>query len=261
MRMQEGTGVGLFIREGGFDGVLRSFEAHPREIPAPPTLDLGPFRFPKGDQLVVEDDFDGPPSDLDGRVTTLGNRSWRKEIGKGAFRLTGNHSAQVAATVAAPCPGRTAYTIDWGSPNFADISVAITPPGTCKGNREKGRGGLIFWQDPQNYITWSLFHGDFPASSIAAFFCRNGFEELYDAVWTNIGSRVDWGVPFDFRVVSDGRRFLTFINDEPVLYRALSDVYPDWNYISINRVGLVANWEWGTDTGSLFQNFIAKDRA
>jgi hypothetical protein len=68
-----------------------------------------------------------------------------------------------------------------------------------------------------------------------------------------------WGVPHDFRVVCDGRRFLAFIDREPILYRALSDVYPQWNDFQIRRVGIVANWEWGNDTGSVFQNFVARD--
>jgi hypothetical protein len=102
---------------------------------------------------------------------------------------------------------------------------------------------------------------DWYGTSIAAFFYVDGFEELYDAVWTNVGKRIHWGVPYDFRVVFDGQRFLAFVNGEPVLYRALSDIYPDWHRLQINQVGLVANWEWGNDTGSVFQNFVARDCA
>jgi hypothetical protein len=43
-----------------------------------------------------------------------------------------------------------------------------------------------------------------------------------------------------------------------VLYRALTDVYPDCQPLAIHRVGLVANWEWGNDSGSLFERFIAR---
>ena len=59
----------------------------------------------------------------------------------------------------------------------------------------------------------------------------------------------------------DGKRFLAFVDGEPVLYRALSDIYADWETMQINRTGVVANWEWGNDTGSVFQNFSAKDRS
>jgi hypothetical protein len=259
-RMQDGMGVGFRVVGDSADECLRSFEAHPREIPVPESLDLGEPWFLSGNRVVVRDQFDGPAGDLAGRFTNVGARTWRKEIGKGVIELAGGGAARVLGTVEKPCPGRTAYTLGWDKPQFADVDVKITPPGTRKGMQEKGRGGLIFWQDARNYITLSLFLGDFPAMSIAAFFCWEGYEELYDAVWSNIGNRVHWGIPYDFRVVFDGKRFLASVNGEPVLYRALSDVYSDWDRLLINRVGIVANWEWGTDTGSLFQDFIVRDR-
>jgi hypothetical protein len=97
---------------------------------------------------------------------------------------------------------------------------------------------------------------DWPAMSIAAFFQIAGFEELFDAVWSNVGSRMHWGEPHDFRVIFDGKKFAAYVNDEPVLYRALSDVYPEYRQLLIRKVGIVANWEWGTDTGSIFENFL-----
>lgn len=259
-RMQDGLGIGIRVTGNGIGAVLRSIEAHPRDIPIPEAFDLGKPQLLEGNVVAVKDHFDGQPADLAGRTTNVGARTWRKEIGKGFIQLTGGGAAKVLATVEKPCPGRTAYTIEWTNPGFADVEVMITPPGIRKGMQEKGRGGLIFWQDPRNYITMSLFHGEYPAVSIAAFFHVDGFEELYDAVWTNVGRRIYWGMPYDFRVVFDGKRFYAFINGEPVLYRALADVYSDWDHMQINRVGILANWEWGTDTGSLFQNFIAKDR-
>jgi len=259
-RMQDGLGIGIRVSGNGIGAVLRSLEAHPRDIPIPEVFDLGKPQLLEGNIVVVKDYFDGQSADLAGRITNVGARTWRKEIGKGFIQLTGGGAAKVLATVEKPCPGRTAYTIEWTNPGFADVDVKITPPGIRKGMQEKGRGGLIFWQDPRNYITLSLFHGEYPAVSIAAFFHVDGFEELYDAVWTNVGRRIYWGMPYDFRVVFDGKRFYAFINGEPVLYRALADVYSDWDHIQINRVGILANWEWGTDTGSLFQNFIARDR-
>ncbi len=148
--------------------------------------------------------------------------------------------------------------IDWPDPKFADIEVRITPAGKRKGTKEKGRAGLIFWQDPENYVTLSAFVEDWPAMSIAAFFHVRGFEELFDAVWSNVGSRMHWGEPHDFRVIFDGEKFAAYINGEPVLYRALADVYPRYRQLLIRKVGIVANWEWGTDTGSTFESFLGR---
>jgi hypothetical protein len=258
-RLQDGRGVG--IQAAGVKAAsLRSFEAHPREIPVPKAFDLGKPWLAEGSRIVVSDDFQGSAADLAGRATPMGDRTWRKEMGKGVIQLTGSGAAKVLGTVEKPCPGRTAYTVDWPRPELADVEVRITPPGIQRGNHEKGRGGLIFWQDDRNYITWTVFVDDWYGTSIAAFFHVDGFEELYDAVWTNVGKRIHWGVPYDFRVVCDGKQFLAFVNGEPVLYRALSDIYPDWDHLNLHRVGIVANWEWGNDTGSRFEKFVAKDK-
>ena len=259
-RLQHATGAGIRATATEGSAWLRSFEAHPRNVEIRRDFSFGDAWIAKGDQIVARDDFEGPPGDLAGHQTSLGDKRWRKLIGQGVIQLTGHGGAKVLGSVDKPCPGRTAYAIEWRNPDFADLEVTITPPGTRKGLGEKGRAGLIFWQDSRNYFILSAFLGDWPAMSIAAFFQMDGFEELYDAVWSNVGNRMHLGVPHDFQVVCDGKRFLAFINREPVLYRALTDVYPEWDSLAINRVGIVANWEWGNDTGSLFQNFIAKDR-
>ncbi|HEY5705658.1 MAG TPA: hypothetical protein VIS96_08805 [Terrimicrobiaceae bacterium] len=259
-RLQDATGAGIRAIATEDSAWLRSFEAHPRSIPVPQAFTFNQPWHAEGNQVVISDDFQGPPGDLAGHQTSFGGKKWRKNIGRGVIQLTGHASAKVFGSVEQPCPGRTAYTLEWANPRFADLEVTITPPGTRKGFGEKGRAGLIFWQDPGNYFILSAFIGDWPAMSIAAFFQMDGFEELYDAVWSNVGNRMHLGVPHDFRIVFDGRHFLAFINREPVLYRALSDVYPEWDSLAINRVGIVANWEWGNDTGSVFQDFVVKDR-
>jgi hypothetical protein len=259
-RLSDATGVGVAVRDATQDSLFLSFEAHPRSVPIPKALDLGAPWLIEGNKVVASDDFTGPPADLDQRPTSVGAKIWKKEIGFGAFQLTGSGALKVQGTLENPSPGRTAYTIDWSNPNFADVVVSITPPGLRRGLKERGRGGLIFWQDARTYLTLSVFLDDWYGTSIAAFFQVDGFEELYDAVWTNIGRRVHPGIPYDFRVVFDGERFLAFVNGEPVLYRALSDVYPTWDRLQIRQVGMVTNWEWGNDTGTIFKDFIAKDR-
>ena len=260
-RLQQGVGVGVRALATQNDLWIRSFEAHPRSVPFPAAFELGEPWLVEGNQVVVQDSFDGSPGDLAGRVAGRSNEPWQRTLGQGKFELIGNGAVKVLGSVTKPCPGRTAYTLDWQNPSFAEVEVTITPPGTQRGMKEKGRGGLIFWQDEANYITLTVFVDDWYGTSIAAFFHVDGFEELYDAVWTNVGKRIHWGVPYDFRVVFDSTRFLAFVNGEPVLYRALTDVYPDWDKLLIRKVGIVANWEWGNDTGSIFERFVARNRA
>ena len=52
--------------------------------------------------------------------------------------------------------------------------------------------------------------------------------------------------------------YLAYVNGEPVLYRALRDVYPEMAPLKINRIGFGVNWEFGDDTGTQFSRFVAK---
>jgi hypothetical protein len=259
-RHQASTGVGIRIADAAGNVAVRSFEAHPREISIPLPVELEGPQLAEGGSVIVSDDFEGPPGDVEGRRTTQGGLRWSRSVGQGVIELTGRGSAKVRASAQQPCPGRTAYMIEWPSPEFADIEARITPAGERRGTKEKGRAGFIFWQDADNFLILSAWVEDWPAMSTSAFFKIGGFEELYDAVWTNVGNRMHWGEPHDFRVVFDGQRFLAHINQEPVLYRALTDVYPGCKELRINRVGMVANWEWGNDTGSTFHNFVGRSR-
>ena len=130
----------------------------------------------------------------------------------------------------------------WDNPSFADVSVTIIPPGKERGQGEKGRGGLIFWQDKDNYIIINTWLDDFyEGESISCFFRIAGFEEIYDAVWSNIGAAIAFGQPYTLRVVFDGNNYTVRVNEQTVLYRALTDVYPWATALSINRLGIVAN--------------------
>ncbi|NEO81363.1 nucleotide-binding protein [Moorena sp. SIO4G3] len=258
-RLENATGVGIGGINPNNSLYFRSFEAHPRTIPIPSELDLGSPWVVEGTEMAITEDFAGAAGDLMGKTTTSGSKVWHRNIGLGVIELTGNSTAKVQADAKHPNPGRTAYTIDWDHPEIADLQVDITPPGTRRGQGEKGRGGFIFWQDADNYITINNWLDDcYGGASMSSFFYLNGFEELFDAVWTNVGKRISWGVSHRLRMIFDGMNYMIFINDEPVLYRALTDVYPDAARLRINRVGIVANWEWGNDTGSVFQNFVAK---
>ncbi|AFZ34828.1 hypothetical protein Sta7437_1258 [Stanieria cyanosphaera PCC 7437] len=259
-RLQNATGVGIYTVQNDVEQYWQALEAHPRQIPFPAALDLGSPWQAQGQEIVVTEQFTGTEEvDLAKTTTTTGEKIWRKDIGRGIFSLTGNNAAKVQANPQNPNPGRTAYTIAWDNLDFADLQVDITPPGTQRKQREKGRGGLIFWQDRDNYIIINNWLDDcYGGAAICSFFFLNGFEDVYDAVWTNVGSRVYWGVKHTFRVVFDGINYTVFVNQEPVLYRALTDVYPKSKRLKINRVGIVANWDWGNDTGSVFENFVAR---
>lgn len=255
-RCREHVGVGVQA-EG--DIALRSFEAHPRQIPMPAILEIGKTWTQAGEAVVLYDPLSGSGEELSGSDSGRGGKTWQRSLGEGVFHRCEN-GAMVAASTDRPNPGRTLYTIDCDCSDFADVAVTMTPPGSCMGQGHMGRGGLVFWQDRENYVVVSVWLDDVfnGSASVSSFFRLEGYEEIYDAVWTNVGRRIQWGIPFDLRVQCDGMHYRVYVDGEPVLQRALSDVYADATRLMINRVGVAANWEWGDDTGTSFKDFVVR---
>jgi hypothetical protein len=254
---------------------IRDFEAHPREVPIPPQFRVHEFWAPKGSRELIRDDFADSsattPTELDNGVVPVASTAtpttqrptWQRTFGSGRFDILPTSSGggtKVRGEPGNPCPMRTLYTLPWSNPAFADIETTMTPPGTGRFQRQAGRSGLVLWQDKRNHLIVNLWlHDGYDGASISSFLVFDGFDDVYNAVWTNSGSRVTWNKPFRMNVTFDGDRYLVRVNDEPVLYRRVTDVYPRANRFNITRVGLASNWEWGLDTGTLFHNFIARD--
>ncbi len=259
-RLSAATNVGVFAAGAAIASMgFHRFEAHPRLVHLPAEFDMGKPWLRKGTEAVVTDDFAGDVGDLDGRAISNGGGSWQRIMGAGHIDVTGNRSARVRATREAPCPGRTAYCIDWANAGFADIEVTITPSGREVGEKHKTMGGLILYQDPDNFVILNAYRTDYyPGGSVSTFFRFEGYEDVYDAIWSNVGARIVCGKPVRVRLSSDGERYLVFLDDEPVLYRAFRDVYPDVQPLRIRKVGIIANWEFGTDTGSEFHRFLGR---
>jgi hypothetical protein len=257
---RQGTGLGIAIGDPAGRARIRDLEAHPREVEVPPQLLLCPDRLERGSRPVLRERFDRGHGDLAGYRGPDGH-AWRRQMGGGSFVLDGHGGVQVAASLSRPLRSRTAYTVDWETHDSADVAAEILPPGTGRGEGHRGRAGLIFWQDAKNYVIVNNWLDDsYRGASVSAFYCLRGFEDLFDSVWTNVGRRIRWGTVYQLRVIFDGDRFLAMVDDEPVLSRALRDIYPGCARLAIRRIGMVANWEWGHDTGSRFLSFTARTR-
>lgn len=247
-------GVGVALRG---EVVARDFEAHPREIPMPEELDVGEPWSMAGGVPVIEEVFDAEADDLHLCCTPSGGVRWERVVGDGVIELPAGKGARVRATREAPNPGRTIYAVDWDDPACADVELEMIPPGTARHQGENCRGGLVFWQDPDNYLVVNIFLDDvYDGASVSTFYHLGGHEDMYDAVWSLVWP-VLWGEPCRVRVAFDGERFLAFHDGRPVLVRALTDVYPGTPPLEIRRIGIVVNREWGDDTGTRFSFFRA----
>jgi hypothetical protein len=122
----------------------------------------------------------------------------------------------------------------------------------------------VFWQDADNYLLTNIWLDDSPhhdGSAISLFLRSRGEERPEDALWVNVGRDVSWGRLCRLRVSFDGRQLLARLDDEPVLYRAVTDIDPTAKPLDVRRVGLAVNREWGDDTGTEFVDFTTRRRA
>ncbi|MPY92472.1 MAG: hypothetical protein GEV08_05205 [Acidimicrobiia bacterium] len=269
------TEVGVW-QPAGTTATVEELEAHPLELNLPAALAVGALPLREGTLEVFADDFtaDGlePRADLEGLASSAGGR-WERSIGARAFTLGPDgvavpppparprHPLARAAALTRPGGERLAYTIAWDHPGLADLAVDISLPGTARHQGEGSRAGLLFWQDDDTYLMVNTWLDDaYDGTSISSFLRCNGYEDVFDAVWTNIGRRVTWGRPFRLRTVFDGELHTTWVDDEPVLYRRVSDVLPRAQRMRVTRVGILANWEFGQDTGSRFRRIRGRTR-
>ena len=215
---------------------------------------------PEPDDVLLRDDFEGSEGDL-AQLSDAHGLPWERLMVAGVIERSGAGSARVRGSIESPNPGRTIYGVPLGDPGGAALSVVVTPPGTEVGQGHRGRGGVAFWQDEDNHFIVNTWIDDAMVGvSLSAFLRVGGREDMFewDAVWTNVGPRIKHGTPFELIVACDGERFLCRLDGEPVLYRAFTDYRSDSTPLRIGHVGLVANWEWGDDTGTFFDHFAAR---
>ncbi len=262
--LAEATGVAVGLVAGGAGAGggprVRDLEAHPRFVEVPAALHGASHRVPLGTVPVVDDELlDAPLGDLAGPPDAPSPR-WQRLMGTGSLAVVAPGVARFDASLSRPIPDRTAYTIDWSDPTGCDLEVtARSPQRQGDGAGQRCRVGLLIWQDPSNYFAVNIYLDDhYPAASASTFFHLRGFEDIYDAVWSNLGDLVAWNRTFRLRLACDGRAFVVLVDDEPVLHRAFSDVHPTTDRLCPNKVGIIANWEWGHDTGSTVQRFVAR---
>ncbi len=235
-RLAHETGVGLV-------GQAADLEVHPREVELPPELDLGRPWQARGQTTVFAPYLNHAAEDL--------LISWEPTLGRANLM-----PAEGGLRIEAAGGERALYTMPWDSTHLADLEVEILPPGQSTGQNQQSRAGVCFWQDARHHLVLTL-HLDDSESSVAAILRFAGYEDSYDMIWSHVPDLLYHGVPVRLRAVCDGERFQVYLDDEPVLYRALRDIYPGADRLYIHRVGLALSG-YGEDTGSIFRTWIAR---
>lgn len=255
---------------------LRDLEVHPRRMPVPLGLRPRPIPVARATALVVADAFDTDPGPLHGRAASDGSH-WARTVGTVPFVVAasaGSDGRRAGARVPAPpdeprrwrrarafvgtTGRRTAYTVPWSEPRGAAIEAGILPPGDGPGEGERCRAGLVLWQDPANWIIAATWLDDaYPGTSVSTFYRLDDREELYEAVWTNVGRRITWGRPYRLGVRYAAGTLEVDLDGEAVLRRSVNDVCDRFTDLAVTRVGIATNWEFGDDTGSVFGWFRA----
>lgn len=185
---------------------------------------------------------------------------WERTVGSGEVDLSGEGGGSVRANLDIPNPGRTLHTVAWHDPRGADVRLRQQPPGR-RGEGHRGRSGICVIDDADNQLVINNWLDDtFDGASISCFFRIDGHEKMYDydAVWSNVGHAVAHGVEHELRLVVDGIHIGIWVDDEPVMYRRITDLRAGRSPMRINRVGVASNWEWGDDTGTRFSSFEAR---
>ncbi len=246
---------------------VRDWEVHPRTAPLPAGLGLRRAARPLADarSAGAVDTFDGAPGPLEGR-TVPGLGTWARTIGSRRFLVQDGATPEPLANQPArwrrtrgfleAAGHRSAYTVAWADETGCAAEIDVVPPGSAAGHGERGRAGLLVWQDPDNWLIAATWLDDaYAGTSISTFACLDGREELYEAVWTNVGRRISWGVPYRLALRLAGGTYEVDLDGATVLHRRLHDIDARFERLVVRRVGIVTNWEFGDDTGSCFRRF------
>ena len=175
-RFKDATKVGVLSNTSTQrSAAVRRFEAHPRRLRMPDVFDMGAPWLRTGTNVLLSDEFSGAQGNLEGRLTPIGGKRWSRFIGHGFIDVTGSSAAQVRGSPRQPCPGRTAYGLDWDYPEFVDAEVTITLPGKKRGEGQHCTSGLVLYQDNDNYMIVNVWRSDvYAGGSLSSFFKFNG---------------------------------------------------------------------------------------
>ncbi len=246
-----GDGGGELRAASGGSGQV-GVVAFPRRIAAPL---LPPTDLLTDPQWTVTQSFDGPPRATLASLATDDGRRWQRWCGERDFVIGGDG---LILTPGGDARGRTIWAVPWDDPHGAAVAVGLVPAGRGPGEGAHCAAGVALGSDADNVLLVNAWADDsYGGGSVSSFLRLDGWEEVYDAVWVNVGDRVRPGHPIELGVRFDGDRYLVALDGRVVLERAVSDVYPAHPPLAVRGLGILANWEWGSDSGSLVRYFRA----
>ena len=253
------TGIEAFLSDAN-TARIKILEFHPRSMTMPTELQtLGSViaDWPAlGTTTVIADTFTGSAGALEGTTTSTGSATWARTLSQNAAALKLNGSGKAHRDTSVAENAVILYTVPWSSTTFADVSVDSTPPGTVYGAGDNARGGVLCWQDANNWLGARLYVDDSQVDSaeIEIYYVYNGAAaDVLRRV--NFGTEINHGVTSTIRLVTDGDKFVCYLGTEPVFTWKISWTHASHAAWSINKVGLFCATN---DNGSTFDSFVAK---
>jgi hypothetical protein len=244
------TSVGLRHWQTSATTFWQTFEAHPRTVTLPATLDLGAPYQTQGATTVATETFAGGAADIAGLATTTGGLTWARTLGSDTVSRNGSGTGVVANVGTL-----TLYTVPWSSAAFADVAIDSTPPGAGYGSGNNGHAGVVLWQDANNWLaTYPRVNDDqVNAAEIEVALCVGGSTSVVKRV--NYSTIINHGVTTTIRMTSDGANVIIYRGTEAAFCFALTDLNASYTALTFNRVGIYVGSQ---DTGSTLDNFIAR---
>lgn len=143
-----------------------------------------------------------------------------------------------------------AYTIpfDWERHGFIDVSSDMIPPDPPN----QGHVGVVFLQDSQNFL---MLGWDTPSRHYGLWCTINDEWIPVDLIHPDIPT----GSPFNLRATFDGDNYILYMNDEPIIIAKISDTFPEFTGLKVNRVGIGLTMAGPTgDQGTIYKNFFVR---
>jgi hypothetical protein len=241
--LMEAAGIGFGLDGPAGGSALRDLFAYPEAIAIPAQFGAtAPFGAPGGAQ-AVDDPFDGAAGqELAG--------PWVKESG-GALRLEHTGSGAVKPSGPLNQAVNLAYYRPWGGAGYAHLEATLLCPPNAFDPGQNHFQGVYVGDGAGGSIGWFGFANEAQGPTSTELEVTEDDTVRYR---TNLYDALQAAQPYTLKVITDGDRWVAYVDGEPVMSRARTQRSGNAP-LSISRVGVIARD--GDNGAGEFRHFSA----